>query len=86
MLMDRFLRYTSGKEPVITVNLVAAVGFGVLLTVLERAGITLSETELVLLGSVFLVVATWLARAGVFSPDTYHEDVDAALHEPPPEP
>jgi hypothetical protein len=83
--MDRFLRYTSGREPVITVNLIAAVGFGILLTVLERAGITLSETELVLLGSAFLVVATALARHGVFSPDTYNEDVDAALHEQPPE-
>jgi hypothetical protein len=81
--MDRFMRYTTGR--VITVNLVAAVGFGILVTVLERAGVHLAETELFLLGSAFLVGATWLARRGVFSPDTYAEDVDAALHEQPPE-
>jgi hypothetical protein len=84
--MDRFLKYTSGREPVITVNLVAAIMFGIVLTVLERSGVTLSETELVLLGSAFLAVATWLARRNVFSPEAYYEDVDAALHEEPPKP
>jgi len=82
--MDRFLRYTSGKEPVITVNFLAAIGFGAVLTVLERMGVSLSEVELTLMGTGFLVVATWLARKGVFSPDTYYADVDTALHEEPP--
>lgn len=82
--MDRFLRYTSGKEPVITINLVAAIGFGVVVTVLERAGISLSETELTLLGAAFLAGATFLARAKVFSPDTYEADVEAALETEPP--
>ena len=82
--MDRFIRYTTGKEPVITINLVAAILFGVTVTVLERSSIVMSETELVLLGSAFLAVATWLARRGVFSPETYNEDVEAALMEEPP--
>ena len=82
--MDRFLKYTSQREPVITINVAAAIAFGILVTLLERAGITLAETELTLLGAAFLAGATWLARRRVFSPDSYYADVDAALHEEPP--
>ena len=82
--MDRFLRYTTGSEPVITVNLVAAIGFGIVITVLERMGVSLSESELVLLGSAFFVGATWLARRGVFSPDTHDAAVQDALYTPVP--
>ena len=82
--MDRFLKYTSGREPVITINLVAAIMFGVVVTVLERMGISLAETELVLLGSAFLAGATWLARRGVFSPATHEAEVEEALYTPVP--
>ena len=82
--MDRFLKYTTGREPVITVNLVAAIMFGVVVTVLERMGVSLAESELVLLGSAFAVVATLLARQGVFSPDTHEEEVETALYTPVP--
>jgi len=77
--MNGFLKYTSGAEPVITINVLAAVGFGVLVTLLQRAGITLDETELTLLGSAFLVGATWLARRGVFSPVTHESEIEDAL-------
>jgi hypothetical protein len=82
--MDRFLKYTTGSEPVITINVVAAIGFGIVVTVLGRMGITLDETEMTLLGAAFFVGATWLARRGVFSPETHEKEVTEALYTPPP--
>ena len=84
--MDRFLRYTTGREPVITINVLAAVALGVVVLLMERLGVQLSEVELGLLGTAFVVGATYLARAGVFSPDTYAEDVEIALYTEPPDP
>ena len=83
--MDRFLKYTTGSEPVITVNVVAAIMFGIVITLLDRMGISLTETELTLLGSAFFVVATWLARQGVWSPDAHDAEVAEALYTPVPE-
>lgn len=82
--MDRFLRYIPDKEPVIGANVLAAVLLGVVVLIAERLGITFSESELLLLGTVAFVGATALARHLAFAPATYHEDVDAALHEEPP--
>lgn len=79
--MDRFLQYTTGKEPVITTNVLAAVLLGAVVLILERLGVQLSEVELALLGSVFVIVATYIARAGVFSPDSYYQ----ALYSDPPD-
>jgi hypothetical protein len=83
--MDRFLQYTTGREPVITVNVVAALALGAVVLVLERLGIMLSEVELGMLGAAAFVAATWFAREGVFSPATYDQDVTEALYTPPPD-
>lgn len=82
--LDRFLKYTSGSEPVITINVIAAIGFGIVVMLLERTGVSLSETELMLMGSAFVIGATWLARRGVFSPVTHDAAVTEALHTPVP--
>lgn len=84
--MDRFTKYIPDGEPVITINLIATVLFGITITVLDRVGVQLAEIELTLMGIVFLSVATWLARAGVFSPATHKAEVEAALHTTPPGP
>ena len=83
--MDRFLQYTTGREPVITINVVAALALGAVVLLLERLGVTLSEVELGMLGAAAFVAATWFARQGVFSPATYQRDVSEALHAEPPE-
>lgn len=82
--MDRFLKYTTGKEPVITVNVIAALGLGLFVLMAERLGVTFTEVELGVLGSAFFIGATWLARSAVFSPETYYKDVDEALQQDPP--
>jgi hypothetical protein len=83
--VDRFLKYTMGQEPVITVNVIAAIALGAVVTVLDRMGVALTETELLLLGTAFVAGATWLARRGVFSPATHAAEVETALYTPVPE-
>lgn len=83
--MDRFLKYTTGQEPVITINLAAAVILGVVVSVTENWDLfTWDEMSLSLAGFITLVIATWLARRGVFSPVTHASEVETALYTPPP--
>lgn len=83
--LERFTRYTTGKEPVLTVNTVAAILLGVVVVGSERyLGIVWDEFMLTVAGLVTISAATWLARRGVFSPVTHDEAVDEALHTPVP--
>ena len=83
--MDRFLKYTSGREPVITINFVAAILFGAIVTLTERnAWMTWDEFSLTAFGGICVIAATWLARRGVFSPDTHAAEVEEALYTPVP--
>jgi hypothetical protein len=83
--VDRFLKYTTGREPVISSSVIAALLLGAVVLVAERLGITFSETELLLLGSAALIAAGYVGRRYAIAPDTYAEDVSAALHAQPPE-
>lgn len=82
--LQRFARYTTGTEPVITVNVIAALILGVVVKVTEQ-WYAWDEFSLTLAGIVTLAVATWFARNGVFSPATHEADVQEALRTPPPE-
>lgn len=84
--MDRFLKYTMGQEPVVTVNLAAALILGAIVTVTERLGVyAWDEMSLGLAGFGALIAASWLARRGVFSPATHEADVKTALYTPVPD-
>ena len=63
--MDRFLRYTTQKEPALTASFLAAV----LLAIVARY-LNLTDEDLGILGPVALIVAGVVIRAGVFSPAT----------------
>ena len=69
--MDRFLRYTTQKEPALTASFLAAV----LLAIVARY-LYLTDDDLAILGPVALVVAGVVIRAGVFSPATVEHLVD----------
>ena len=64
--MDRFLRYTTQKEPALTASFLAAV----LLAIAARY-LGLTDEDLAVLGPVMLIVAGVVIRAGVFPPDTF---------------
>ena len=64
-LMDRFLRYTTQKEPALTASFLAAV----LLAIVARY-LGLTDEDLAILGPVMLIVAGVVIRAGVFAPAT----------------
>ena len=83
--MDRFLRYTTGREPVISSSVIAALILGAVVLVAERFGITFSEAELFLLGSGAIIAAGVVGRHFAISPQTYSDDVHAALHMTPPD-
>jgi hypothetical protein len=83
--MDRFLKYTTGREPVISASVIAALIMGAVVLVAERLGFAFTESELLLIGSGALIAAGWVGRHFAFSPETYYDDVHAALHEDPPE-
>lgn len=83
--MDRFLQYTTGREPVISTSVIAALILGAVVLVAERLGFAFSETELLLLGSGALLVAGYVGRHFAVAPQTYADDVHAALYSPPPE-
>ena len=61
--LDRFLRYTTQKEPALTASFLAAV----LLAIVARY-LDLTDEDLAILGPVALIVAGVVIRAGVFSP------------------
>jgi uncharacterized membrane protein YjjP (DUF1212 family) len=73
--MDRFLRYTTQKEPAITASFLAAV----LLAIIARC-LDLTDEDLAILGPIMLIVAGVVIRAGVLAPETVrrllgeHED------------
>ena len=62
--MDRFLRFTTQKEPALTASFLAEV----LLAIAARC-LGLTDEDLAILGPVMLIVAGDVIRAGVFSPD-----------------
>ena len=66
--MDRFLRYTTQKEPALTASFLGAV----LLAIAARY-LGLADEDLAILGPVMLIVAGVVIRAGVFAPDTVRD-------------
>lgn len=67
--MDRFLAYTKGREPLITVNVLAAILLGIVVRVAEQyLGFAWDEFSLTAAGAIAVAIATWLARRGVWSP------------------
>lgn len=81
----RFAKYIPAGEPVITINVVAVLILGAVVSITERWGFQWDETTLTLAGLVAFGAATWLARQNVFSPATHEREVDEALHETPPQ-
>ena len=63
--LDRFLNYTTQKEPAITASFLGAI----LLAIVARY-LALTDDELAILGPVALIVAGVVIRAGVFAPAT----------------
>jgi hypothetical protein len=66
--MDRFLRFTTQKEPALTASFLAAV----LLTIAARY-LGLTDEDLAILGPVLLILAGIVIRACVFAPDTVRD-------------
>jgi hypothetical protein len=69
--MDRFLRYTTQKEPALTASFLAAV----LLAIAARY-LNLTDDDLVILGPIALIIAGVVIRAGVFAPATVDRLLD----------
>jgi hypothetical protein len=69
--MDRFLRFTTQKEPALTASFLAAV----LLAIVARY-FALTDEDLAILGPVALVIAGVVIRTGVFSPATVDSLID----------
>lgn len=63
--MDRFLAFTTQKEPALTASFLAAV----LLAIVARY-LDLSDDDLAILGPLALILAGVVIRTGVFSPAT----------------
>jgi hypothetical protein len=63
--VDRFLRFTTQKEPALTASFLAAV----LLAIVARY-LDLTDEDLAILGPVALILAGVVIRTGVFSPET----------------
>jgi hypothetical protein len=63
--MDRFLKYTTQKEPALTASFLAAV-----LLAITAQYLNLTDEDLAILGPVMLIVAGVVIRAGVFAPAT----------------
>ena len=70
--MDRFLKYTTQKEPALTASLLAAV----LLAIVARY-LDLTDEDLAILGPVMLIIAGVVIRTSVFSPATVIDILDA---------
>ena len=69
--MDRFLRYTTQKEPALTASFLAAV----LLAIAARY-MNLTDDDLAILGPVMLIIAGVVIRTGVFAPATVERLLD----------
>ena len=69
--MERFLRYTTQKEPALTASFLAAV----LLAIAARY-LSLTDDDLVVLGPIALIVAGVVIRTGVFAPATVERLLD----------
>lgn len=69
--MDRFLRYTTQKEPALTASFLAAV----LLAIAARY-LNLTDDDLVVLGPIALIIAGVVIRADVFAPATVERLLD----------
>ena len=69
--MERFLRYTTQKEPALTASFLAAI----LLAIVAR-WFALTDEDLMVLGPIALVVAGVVIRAGVFAPATIERLLD----------
>ena len=69
--MDRFLAYTTQKEPSLTASFLAAV----LLAITARY-MNLTDDDLVVLGPIALILAGVVIRAGVFAPATVERLLD----------
>jgi hypothetical protein len=63
--MERFLAYTTQKEPALTASFLAAI----LLAIVAR-WFALTDEDLMILGPIALLVAGVVIRAGVFAPAT----------------
>lgn len=58
-----FLKYIPEKEPVIGLNLIAALGLGAFVALTNRyLGWTFQEAELLLMGGIALAIANLIAR------------------------
>ena len=69
--MERFLRYTTQKEPALTASFLAAV----LLAIAARY-MNLTDEDLAILGPVMLIIAGVVIRAGVFAPASVQRLLD----------
>jgi uncharacterized membrane protein YjjP (DUF1212 family) len=76
--VDRFLRYTTQKEPALTASFLAAV----LLAIAARY-LQLTDEDLAILGPVMLIVAGVVIRAGVFAPDTVRDILEPDAQDEP---
>jgi hypothetical protein len=77
--MERFLAFTTQKEPALTASFLAAI----LLAIAARY-LGLTDEDLAILGPVALILAGVVIRTGVFSPATVDgllDDVDGLLDE-----
>jgi hypothetical protein len=70
-VLDRFLRYTTQKEPALTASFLAAV----MLAIAARC-LGLTDDDLAILGPVMLIVAGVVIRAGVFAPASVQRLLD----------
>jgi hypothetical protein len=70
--MERFLRFTTQKEPALTASFLAAI----LLAIVAR-WFELTDEDLMVLGPIALVVAGVVIRAGVFAPVTVERLLDS---------
>lgn len=67
------------REPLITVNVLAAILLGIVVRVAEQYfGFAWDEFSLTAAGAIAVAVATWLARKGVWSPASHEQEVEAA--------
>ena len=79
MGLDRFLRFTTQEEPVLSVGLVAAIA----LALVDRF-FNLTDGDLALYGPIAVLVTSVIMRRFVYSPATHETDVIAALETEPP--
>ena len=70
--MERFLRYTTQKEPALTASFLAAI----LLAIVARY-LQLTDEDLAILGPVMLIIAGVVIRTGVFAPASVQRLLDS---------